>query len=152
MFPAFSTGDVNSPAITADQWHIFPGVCFYKWHVYHPPVTWLRRFSPLIYIDSVLTFFCVFHQWLRVFPPFHAPVTCFPAFFTCVLYSYTWPYFLILFTARLLFGLRDLFVLYLVAMDKVQCSFLTRCFLANFSAYFIKCCEFLNGKQNRVGF
>ena len=28
MFPAFSTGDVNSPAITADQWHIFPGVCF----------------------------------------------------------------------------------------------------------------------------
>ena len=152
MFPAFSTSDVNSPAITSvtteftfgqqlisdlfflvfasndmftsHQWH--SSLVFHHWYIF----------------TAFWRFFCVFHWWLCMFPPL--PRTC--DMFSRVLY------FLILFTPRLLFGLRDLFGLYLAAMDKVQCSFLTRCFLANFSAYFIKCCEFLIGKQNRVGF
>lgn len=79
---------------------------------------YLQRFDGFLFFtgDSVWSRLC------------HAPVTCFPAFFACMLYSYTWPYFLMLFTARLLFRPRYLFGLYLVAMDKVQCSFLTQTF------------------------
>ena len=155
MFPAFSTSDVNSPAITSvtteytfgqqlisdlfflvfaskdmftsHQWH--SSLVFHHWYIF----------------TAFWRVFCVFHWWLRMFPPL--PRTCymFSRVFTSLLFFLPPP-------PRLLFGLRDLFGLYLVAMDKVQYSFLTRCFLANFSVYFIKCCEFLNGQQNRVGF
>ena len=152
MFPAFSTSDVNSPAITSVTTEFTFGQqlisdLFFLVFAFKDMFTSHQWHSSLIlhhwYIFTVFwRFFCVFHWWLRMFPPLPR---------TCDMFSRVF-YLLILFTPRLLFGLRDLFGLYLVAMDKVHCSFLTRCFLANFSGYFIKCCEFLNGKQNRVGF
>ena len=84
MFPAFSTSDVNSPAITSvtteftfgqqlisdlfflafaskdmftsHQWH--SSLVFHHWYIF----------------TAFWRFFCVFHWWLRMFPPL--PRTC----------------------------------------------------------------------------